>query len=286
MRLRLIEEVDKSQLIEPTVEWLQTKYNEMNQSLFDGKLKECEFEIFTSGKGMEGGILGKFRKQNPNLMVSNKTRQYYVWLYAGEKEFVNSENFVRICRPKILINGNYKWTEKALLSTLVHEMCHYYTYRNGYKPLQSHGKEFRNIAMIVSVKSKGIFPIERIASAEKMNEMELDSVLASRNKSRREKLATNKLNNIIATVIYRKNGDVWLTNAIGMDVVDLIVKTEKEKTYKSVTEIKICSNPDLNKIIRDNGYKNCMKSYRYWDITNNKELISKFANYDFKTIYP
>lgn len=282
MKLRLIEEVDKSQLIEPTVEWLKVKYDEMNKSLFDSKLQSCEFEIFTTGRGMEGGLLGIFKRENPNIKYDKKTGHNFVIGINGEREYIDYDNFVKICKPKILINGNYKWTEKALLSTLVHEMCHYYTRRNGWRPKQSHGKEFRNIAAIVSARSKGIFTVERIASAEQMDEMELNSIMAARKQAR----TSNKLGKIITTVIYRKNGDIWLTNSLGMGVVKLVVDTEKEKTYQSVTEIKICEDPELKQIIYDYGYKGGMKSYRYWDITRKKDLISKFANYDFKTVYP
>ena len=38
----------------PTTEWIAQKYNEMNSLLFDNKLGECNFRIFTSGKGSQG----------------------------------------------------------------------------------------------------------------------------------------------------------------------------------------------------------------------------------------
>ena len=87
MKLKLIEEVDKSQLIEPTVEWLKVKYDERNKLLFDNKLQECEFEIFTKGRGMEGGYLGMFKRENPNIKYDRNGRNFVI--INGEKEYIN-----------------------------------------------------------------------------------------------------------------------------------------------------------------------------------------------------
>ena len=37
----------------PTVDWIEEKYIELNEWLFNGKLGNCLFEVYTSGKGME-----------------------------------------------------------------------------------------------------------------------------------------------------------------------------------------------------------------------------------------
>ena len=44
----------------PTVDWIAEKYFELNEWLFNGKLGNCLFEVYTSGKGMERS-LGHFR---------------------------------------------------------------------------------------------------------------------------------------------------------------------------------------------------------------------------------
>ena len=38
----------------PNVQWMAKKYKEMNQKLFYGQLGDCDFGIFTTGKGSEG----------------------------------------------------------------------------------------------------------------------------------------------------------------------------------------------------------------------------------------
>lgn len=278
MKLRLIEEVDKSQLMTPTVEWMKKKYDEMNISLFDGKLQGCSFEIFKNGKGSQGRILGHFSLKN-KLKINRAGHLFKINPLTGECEFVNSENFAEMCNPCIMMNGNYRWTEKAALSTLVHEMCHYYTYRHGFVPKQSHGNEFISIAYTVSSKSKEFFTVQRISSAEKMSEMELDPKIQKTVDKRKE----TKMNKITVVLIYRQNGDIWLINAEGQDVVKMIINTEKAKTIKP-NEIKISDDIELKKILFDDGYKNSMKTYRYWDITNNKSLLEKIKDFEFETI--
>lgn len=278
MRLRLIEEVDKSQLMTPTVEWMKKKYDEMNISLFDGKLQGCSFGIFKNGKGSQGRILGHFSLKS-KLKINRAGHLFKINPLTGEYEFVNSENFAEMCDPCIMMNGNYRWTEKAALSTLVHEMCHYYTYSHGFVPKQGHGNEFMSIAYYVSSKSKEFFTVQRIASAEKMSEMELDPKIQKTVDKRKE----TKMNKITVVLIYRRNGDIWLINAEGKDVVKMIIDTEKSKAIKP-NEIKISNDMELKKILFDDGYKNSMKTYRYWDITNNKSLLEKIKDFEFEAI--
>ena len=45
----------------PNIQWMAKKYEEMNQELFYGQLGDCDFGIFTTGKGSEGRTLGWFK---------------------------------------------------------------------------------------------------------------------------------------------------------------------------------------------------------------------------------
>ena len=129
----------------PTVNWMAEKYDEMNAKLFGGQLDQCDFNIFTSGRGSQGRTLGFFRMNGRGLKIEIATRKMFRhddW-FPNDKEYVNKSNFYSVCRPSIELNGNYSGTEHAFLGTLVHEMCHYYTYMNGYPPKQGHGTEFQ-----------------------------------------------------------------------------------------------------------------------------------------------
>ena len=270
---------DELQLMSPTVEWMEEKYNEMNKLLFNNSLKGCKFEIFTTGKGSQGNVLGWF-KVDGNIKIESRTRKMYHRNVSYEKEYANYDNFVRICEPCIQLNGNYKWTEKAALSTLVHEMCHYYTYMYGVVPKQVHGREFKNIALIVSSKSSGFFTVERIASAEQMGEMKLDESIKAKNDKRLE----NKKNRVIVVVIQMNNGETRLINANGRNVVNMVVKAEKKHKIKNAKCIKISNNDNLKNSIFDAGYSSSMMTYRYWDITKKKDLLDKINEFEFEEI--
>ena len=168
-------EMDKT--FSPTVEWMNQKYDEMNDLLFGGKLGKCFFGIFTTGKGSEGRTLGWFRMTGRNLRINRYNRRIFKRYGYGDEVYADSSNFFEVCEPKIELNGNYTGTEHAFLATLVHEMCHYYTYMNGYAPKQGHGREFKEIGYIVSSRSNGMFTIQRLATAEEMTELKLKTTL-------------------------------------------------------------------------------------------------------------
>ena len=153
-----------------TTEWMSEKFNEMNARLFDYELGSCSFEIFTKGRGMYGNALGWFCCGGKNVRVVNSSDKIYT-VVNHSIVYIDKGNFVSLYKPIIKLNGNYTWSEKAALSTLVHEMCHYYVYMHGCYPKRCHGKEFKRIAKIVSDKAPELFTVQRLASAEQMSEM-------------------------------------------------------------------------------------------------------------------
>lgn len=276
MKLKLLTELREEDVIEITPEWMSKEYDRMNASLFDGKLGACEFGIFTTGKGSGGGTLGWFKIMGSNLYVSKSTHRIYQKnVSTGEKTFVNSDNFVELCKPKIELNGNYRWTKKAALSTLVHEMCHYYCNMNGWRPVQHHGGEFRAIAFRVSQKSKEFFTVERIAKAEQMDEMELNSVMAAR----KEKRLDNKKAKVMAVFVFRTNGQVRLINVTSMATLIEIEQIEFKGT--GCEKIIYSRDPKLIQLLFDNGYKSTMRGYRYWDVTG-KPFVKELDNYEIE----
>ena len=268
---------DTNTLMKPTVEWMAMRYNELNQELFNGKLGDCNFGLFTTGNGSNGRVLGWFRITGKNLKVSRTSRRIYKLGIWGDKEYINRDNFVALCKPKIELNGNYRWTEKAAISTLVHEMCHYYCEMNGYYPTRHHGTEFKQIAAYVSAKSNNFFTVERLAKAEQMSEMELNSDIAARNQQRKE----NKQNKIILLFIFCKNGTVRLINAINILLVKKITDTE---IGKDAIKIIMSTDPNLKQEVFSKGYRQSMSTYRYWDVTN-QPFVKNLGNYTTTTLY-
>ena len=260
----------------PTVNWMAEKYDEMNAKLFGGQLGQCDFNIFTSGRGSQGRTLGFFRMNGRGLNIEIATRKMFRhddW-FPNDKEYVNKSNFYSVCRPSIELNGNYSGTEHAFLGTLVHEMCHYYTYMNGYAPKQGHGTEFRNIAYRVSYKSNGEFSIQRLASAEEMQNFELSDEM----KAKREKRLSNKKASLMAIFVYNINGTVKLSTTSSQALATRIIDS-----YKKLDVPKVVVSNDLRliELLYSHGYRRNFRTWRYWNV-GNTDWIKTIDNYDIK----
>jgi len=256
----------------PTVEWMSEKFDEMNEKLFNDVLGSCTFRIFTKGKGMNGNVLGWFKCGGKNVRVVNSNRKIYT-VVNGSITYINKNNFTKLYKPIIELNGNYIWTEKAALSTLVHEMCHYYVDMQGYHPKRCHGKDFMNIAKIVSEKAPELFTVQRLASAEQMSEMDLKPEF----KIKRENRLINKISNSVPTFIFYNTGTVKYINCNKMSLVNDIVSIEKHN--KKINKIVISEDNALKSTLRNLGYTHTMTKYgRYWNVSDEKWVndIDKF----------
>ena len=252
---RLNDKMDKT--FKPTVEWMTARYAEMNDELFGGELGECSFAIFTTGRGSEGGTLGWFKITGRGIYINRYSRKMYK-NNGWEKIDIDRKNFVGLCQPRIELNGNYSGTEHSFLATLVHEMCHYYTYMYGYAPKQGHGREFKEIGYIVSQRSKGMFTIQRLASAEQMTEMELNDTM----KAKRAKRLANKKSSVTAIFVFTKEGKVKLTITSNQSLINMISTSEKERGDNVVTT----NDAEIIEYLFSKGYRKNMRTWRYWSL--------------------
>lgn len=247
-------EVDKT--FKPDKQWMAQKYQEMNQWLFNGELGQCYFDIFTSGRGSEGNVLGWFKIKGSNIRVNRHSRKMFK--DGWDEIYIDKSNFYNICYPTIELNGNYSGTEHGFLATLVHEMCHYYTYMNGYAPRQGHGREFKYIGMIVSSRSNDMFTIQRLASAEQMTEMELSDEM----KAKRAKRLSNKKSSVTAILVFTKKGEVKLTISSKPSLINMISSGEKERGEDVVTT----NDAEVIEYLFNKGYKKNLRTWRYWKL--------------------
>ena len=251
----------------PTVEWMAERYNEANQKLFNGALGECDFNVFTTGRGSQGGTLGWFKIAARGIMADRHSRKMFK--QGLDRVYVDRKNFVEMCHPTIELNGNYSGTEHGFLATLVHEMCHYYTYMNGYCPKQGHGPEFRQIGSIVSSRSNGLFTIQRLASAEDMSQLELNDEM----KAKREKRLNNKKASVTAVLVFTIYGKVRLTMTSSQNLIDTISNEENRRGENVVTS----NDSNVIDYLFSKGYRKNMRTWRYWSLED-KPWIGELKN--------
>ena len=263
----------------PTVDWIADKYFELNEWLFNGRLGNCLFEVFTRGEGMETS-LGHFRFTGRGIKYSERTGQMYYYTGYGEKEKIDANNFALYTKPMIGLNGNYKRTEYMWLNTLVHEMCHYYTYMGGRRPVQAHGIDFRQIASIVGIRSNGIFNIKRICDAENVGE--LDEKIAARRQKREE----NKKSKMTALLVFRTNGDVQLITTTYQKIIDAVIANNNKPICKRILAT---NDKSYIEYLWGEGYKHNISpsksgtNYKYWPVQG-EDLVDEIKNYDFTVL--
>ena len=275
----LFEDADERQFIDLTTDWMAKEYDRMNQALFDGKLGGCKFEIFTSGRGSQGRTLGHFYMDRQGLKFKRNTRQIFVYDWNGREKFVTYETFIDICHPTIGLNGNYKWTYKGALSTLVHEMCHYYTYMRGYAPTRGHGPEFYSIARQVSAKSNEFFTVQRLATAEEMSELELDPALKAKKEARQEK----RMMSFTPVLVFMKDDTVRLVNSQTPGLITKIVQISKEK--RNVEAVYASQDEEVKRFIFSTPKKGISRTYRFYTITKDDPIVQEFLHHKFDTWY-
>ena len=269
--------MDNTNKFKATVEWMKEKYNEMNQKLFGGELGDC---LFTVDK-KRIRTLGWFRMNYIADAYYDCYRRMYVISDDSKKIYINKDNFFQYCQPIIGLNSLYSGTEKSLLSTLVHEMCHYYTYMFGRMPKQAHGVEFRHIALAVASRSSGIFTIQRIASAEEMSEYELDFDA----KEKYDKATSKRMLGCTLLLVYRDNGNIELIVTKERSLINKIFRIAEEgRTYGGrITQIKTSTSDEALDIYKKHGYTHVFKSYRYFPKTKDDEIIKELENTDMET---
>lgn len=271
--------VDKP-LFKASILWMREKYAEMNKQLFQNKLGDCKFEIFTTGEGSQGGTLGWFKISARGIYVNRYTRRMYRQI-GSQKIDITSMNFVEEAKPVISLNGNYSGEEEIILGTLVHEMCHYYDYMYGICPKQAHGPSWKQIAQIISYRSNGRFSIKRLADAETMSNMVLDPEIQARN----EKREKAKQSRVIQILIFTTTGDIRLVNATNQSLVTKVYNTHERSNFKGIDRIITTMDPTVIDILFPQ-YNSTMRTYRYFTVTDfyNKNIKDKI-DYEYETIY-
>ncbi len=256
----------------PTPEWMKEKYDELNHLYFEGELGNCDFGLFTTGKGSRGRVLGWFKITGYGIKGKSYTRQMFKKTWDGDI-YITRNNFAELCKPRIELNGNYVGTEFAFTCTLIHEMCHYENYMWGYIPKQGHGREFRETIALVNSRSNGIYSIQRIANAEQMSEMELQG--------KAKDLQDKKDKRTKAVLVFMKNGQIRLIRTTQDNLVRLIELRSKNNNCIKVIMI---NDPEFIRFLSNKGFTQNMTSYRYWSIQD-MDWLPEIYKYKQETLW-
>lgn len=271
--------LDNTVKMKPTVEWMEKYYAIANEWLFKGLLGDCDFRVEPISNS---NWLGSFRLNVvPGTVYVNKSNRRMFIKSPHGNIWIVKENFVRHCRPVITLSSQYSATELALFSTLVHEMCHYYTYMYGWSPRQAHGREFKDAGYWVSRASGNLFSIQRLVDAELGQTYEADTDLQAK-KDRRKELALLRATYYL---VFRKNGQVRLINTNSSSIVDNVIAVEKYEQNKIGMSVIIrLTNRELTEKIYNEGYKTQSRTYRFWGFADEtsiiKDILSTLSNYE------
>ena len=219
----------------PTVEWLSEKYKHLNNWLFLNELGDCGFEV--SSRGFQ--YFAHFRLKNRLLKVDKNNRKI---LFPQDESLLITRENIDLCCPTICFNSNFLCTERFLLDTLVHEMCHYYTYMGGYIPKRAHGKEFKRIAEIIYNRSNGCFKIQHYSSLELNDDYLLspDSAI---------------FKNMVAFCGFMPNGTIRLSTTTHPYIMDRVESYFLEKADKLIASNDI-------KLLQKLHSKGCLSDFR------------------------
>ena len=269
-------DISSDRKFKATEEWMADRYRTLNEWLFNGELGECRFEVTKGGRGSMGRTLGWFSVKANGLGYEKDTKRMFI-INSGlsVKVYVKRQTFYSLCNPVIQMNGNYSGTEYSLLSTLLHEMCHYATYMDGIYQSRSHGREFMYWASLVSRRSNGIFSVQGVATAEDMAGYELDQDVADANKRRED----SKKSRLTSAFVFRTNGNVELTLTSHQNVLDRLYlrNTDPEmgaSRYGTISMIAYSKDPELMDRLFEKGYKSDSRTYNYYNI-NPVEIFGK-----------
>jgi hypothetical protein len=147
----------------------------------------------------------------------------------------------------------------------------------GYVPGKAHGPEFYHIGDTVSLRSGGLFTIERLASAEDMAHLDLSDEM----KARQEKRIANKKSSVYAVFDYHSPSDIRLSTTSSQALIKDICDFERRN--KSSQQVIITNDSNVIDVLFEKGYKKNFRTWRYWSV-GDKDWLNILDNADKQII--
>lgn len=268
---------DERGLMRPTVEWMTRMYNEMNRALFGGRLRECEFCVRDLGR-----TLGRFQMTGESLGYYKDDRSLFFKNPSGICFYINRNNFAKLCKPLITLNDAYTAPEEQFLTTLVHEMCHYYTYMEGTVPTSAHGEEFKAIARSVNYRSKGRFKITTKASVERMMNYKLDDNVQARLQAKAAKRKETEFAKLYTVLMFGENVIGLVTTTSQKLVRTHLLNNAISKRFKEIIHV---TDPEFLKKCIEHGFTRNFKSPHYYYNVTNTDFAQNGKDYKHTVLY-
>lgn len=269
----------------PTKEWMEKSYKKFNKLYFNNELPECELDV--SKDMAQATFLGQFGFDTTWYFNRNKPMadgyEMFVYEYKeysaheGRMAKVSVKDLLSIAelRPHIRLNPRYEFTWNEMEDTLIHEMIHFWTYKDGIAPKQAHGKVFRRKCDEIRemAKANGKNYNLRIYAQNngnwELNDEEKQKMIAKQEKKNERSTLLyfehdpNKISG--RCYMYTKRFGIYLTKNIKSIVEDI-----KRYDNNSVTIIYELSNSCINKLAEQFGTFKVCRTYRFWDATSGK----------------
>ena len=224
----LLRENEGSETIEPTVSWVKSKYNEFNNKYFDGFLPKCSISVKPLGESCGHVKAGTFRFMNSKGSILYGGANVYYDSRNDRYEQINRDTIYRLLKPVITINSKYSAPPEQIENTIIHEMCHYYTFFNKDGSLRvadrendMHGDDFMKAAEMVSEKSGGKIKINALLSSEDIKQYQASSYFEKGG----FKICLAEYNGI-EIFWYTKYPSIWIKFAFPMLKTDVINVTQ------------------------------------------------------------
>lgn len=288
----------------PTKEWMREHYELFNKIYFNYDLPDvndvilivrkvnedwlgCQGEnirYYISEDHMENGMYIMYSEANGQKGQYNKGR----WtLYPIVDESSRIYNIVEL-EPYIYLSPKYKFTETEMEDTLIHEMIHLWTFKDGLAPKRAHGKEFKAKCKEIRelAKSKYGKTYHLTTYCNDMTSTEMSD--AEKNKITKELQASASKGGGIISLYFtfdpdKVKGTKWpqtdrflfCTKNMLSKIVDEIQQNDKDKLLHMYV-----STTSYEPICLKYGKFSTVRGYRYWDLNNYrdaKEFLLKDA---------
>lgn len=178
-------------------------------------------------------------------------------------------------RPHIRLNPRYEFTWNEMEDTLIHEMVHFWTYKDGIAPKQAHGKTFRRKCDEIRMKAKAngkhynllIYP-QNNGNWSLSDEEKLKMIVKQEKKNEKSTLLYYEFDPLKIDgrcYMYTKRFGIYANKNLNMIIND--IKIHDNKSVKIIYQL---SNSCIMKLIDQFGKFQTCRTYRFWDATSGK----------------